>query len=124
MDQRDIMKEDNNMDEMERRAVETKPSIRSRTAKYPKPSGNSVHRTFRRSPANMGSGELDKYLSTFYLIKTPYGYALGRQNPSMSATSIARRSVRSANFLKSSEKGTFEILLESIILRVERNIKK
>ena len=93
---------------MENDDVGYRPSMRRRISSYPKPSGSSIHRTFRRSPANMASGELDKYLSAFYLIKTPHGYVLGRQNPAMSGTSIARRSVRTANYPKSSDGGKFQ----------------
>ena len=82
--------------------------MRSRIPNYPKPADSGIHRSFRRSPANMASGELDKYLSAFYLIKTPYGYVLGRQNPTMSATSIARRSVRASNSQKRSDGGKFD----------------
>lgn len=46
----------------------------------------------RRTPAEMNKPDLEKYLQNFYLIKTPYGYVLGRQNSALSANSLERRS--------------------------------
>ena len=81
--------------EIENDEMELKSSKGNLANMYPNKSVGGVNRPFRRSPANMDSQELDKYLSAFVLIKTPYGYALGRKNSGMPETSIARRSVRS-----------------------------
>jgi hypothetical protein len=46
------------------------------------------------NPASMTSKQLAGFLSQFYLIRTPYGYILGRHNPTSSTTSISRRSMQ------------------------------
>merc|ERR1711899_287450 len=46
------------------------------------------------NPASMTSKQLAGFLSQFYLIRTPYGYILGRHNPALSTTSISRRSMQ------------------------------
>ena len=46
------------------------------------------------NPSVMTSTQLEGFLSQFYLIRTPYGYILGRHNPAMSTTSISRRSMQ------------------------------
>ena len=38
--------------------------------------------------------QLDNYLSSFYLIKTPYGYALGRRDPEGYMSYVRRRAIR------------------------------
>jgi len=45
-------------------------------------------------PSAMTSHQLQGFLSQFYLIRTPYGYILGRHNPALSTTSISRRSMQ------------------------------
>merc|ERR1712018_1048672 len=45
-------------------------------------------------PSLMTSHQLQGFLSQFYLIRTPYGYILGRHNPALSTTSISRRSMQ------------------------------
>ena len=46
------------------------------------------------NPSVMTSHQLQGFLKQFYLIRTPYGYILGRHNPAISTTSITRRSMK------------------------------
>ena len=49
------------------------------------------------NPSTMTSPQLKGYLSQFYLIRTPYGYILGRHSPArplIATTSLTRRSVQ------------------------------
>ena len=41
---------------------------------------------------NASRREINEFLSQFYLIRTPYGYILGRNSPHVSTRSLARRS--------------------------------
>ena len=41
---------------------------------------------------NASRREIAEFLSQFYLIRTPYGYILGRNSPHVSTRSLARRS--------------------------------
>jgi len=63
------------------------PSALSREKVPQQPSG-------KLNPSVMTSTQLKGFLSQFYLIRTPYGYILGRHNPAISTTSISRRSMQ------------------------------
>lgn len=52
---------------------------------------NNVH---QKGKFDMNPRELQTFLSQFYLIRTPYGYILGRVNPAISSSKITRRSMQ------------------------------
>merc|ERR1711963_396834 len=58
-------------------------------------------------PSVMTTHQLQGFLSQFYLIRTPYGYILGRHNPALSTTSISRRSMQPPKARMSSRYGEF-----------------
>ena len=58
------------------------------------PSRNSVTVTRRSLYDEDEPEQLDDYLSSFYLIKTPYGYALGRRDPEGYLNYVRRRAIR------------------------------
>lgn len=73
-------------------AMEYEPAMEKLVFKTQKRHNISFRQPSRRTPAEMNKPELEKYLQNFYLIKTPYGYVLGRQNSGLSANSLERRS--------------------------------
>ena len=58
-------------------------------------------------PSVMTTHQLQGFLSQFYLIRTPYGYILGRHNPALSTTSISRRSMQPPKARINSRYGEF-----------------
>ena len=70
------------------------------------PSRNSVSVTRRSLYDEEEPEQLDNYLSSFYLIKTPYGYALGRRDPEGYLNYVRRRAIRSRPW-KRSYQGTY-----------------
>ena len=71
-------------------------------SKNPRLSVSNSQFDLPRSADDMAPRQLDSYLSGFYLIKTPYGFVLGRKSPSLSTTTFARRASK-----KRSPKGEF-----------------
>ena len=87
--------------EMNKRKMEDfdYPSRMSKTglvgSKPPRaPTRNSVSVTRRSLYDEEEPEQLDNYLSSFYLIKTPYGYALGRRDPEGYMSYVRRRAIR------------------------------
>lgn len=57
----------------------------------PRRTSQKMFKTHKTS-GKLSSRELERFLSQFYLIRTPYGYILGRVNPAISSSTISRRS--------------------------------
>jgi hypothetical protein len=67
----------------------------SEPSTHPELTRESVPQTSGKlNPSVMTSNQLEGFLKQFYLIRTPYGYILGRHNPAISTTSITRRSMK------------------------------
>ena len=67
----------------------------SQHSAHPELTNESVPQTSGKlNPSVMTSDQSQGFLKQFYLIRTPYGYILGRHNPAISSTSITRRSTK------------------------------
>ena len=86
----------------------SRPASESPASARSKSTANNVDQAAGKSqPQEMNFHQLKRLLSQIYLIRTPYGYVLGRTNPTISTTSIARRYIQTSKPRMNSAYGEF-----------------
>ena len=73
------------------------PALPSRSNTARQHSNNHHKHPGKSEMFNASQKQIEDFLSQFYLIRTPYSYILGRNNPAVSTRSLARRSTPSTS---------------------------